>query len=111
MRATHPIELLRIRPLESRVRRKLQARFGEGRMEKDAVGFPRGQKNSDVRRTSPAAYSTAVGLAGRRGPSLVLPRRPDDLSGDGRRRAAGATTPRLDRGASRVSLPTTGLSR
>src|SRR3954471_7501092 len=63
MRATHPIELRRIRPLESRVRRKLQARFGEGRMEKDAVGFPRGQKNSDVRRTSPAAYSTAPALA------------------------------------------------
>src|SRR3954454_1943325 len=62
MRATHPIEPLRIRPLESRVRRKLQARFGEGRMEKDAVGYPRGQKNSDIRRTSPAAYSTAAGF-------------------------------------------------
>ena len=29
-------------------------------MEKDAVGYPRGHKNPDVRRTSPAAYSTAA---------------------------------------------------
>src|SRR3954452_19552454 len=64
--AAHPPDLVRLRPLESRVRRKLQARFGEGRMEKDAVGFPRGQKNSDVRRTSPAAYSTAAGGGGGR---------------------------------------------
>ena len=43
--------------------RKYQVRFGGGRMEKDAVGYPflpthDGLTNPDASRTSPAAYPT-----------------------------------------------------
>src|SRR3954447_22497376 len=56
--AAHPPDLLRIRPLESRMRGNLHVRFGGGRMEKDAAGSSKGRKNSDISRTSPAAYPT-----------------------------------------------------
>jgi len=59
----NPTDLLRMRPLESRVLRKLQARFGGGRMEKDAAGclsllWHYRLTNPGTSRTSPAAYPT-----------------------------------------------------
>ena len=51
--AAHPPDLLRIRPLESRMLGNLHVRFGGGRMEKGVI-----------RRTSPAAYPTPEAPAG-----------------------------------------------
>jgi len=53
-------DLPRARPLESRMLGNLHVRFGGGRMEKDAAGFPQGLTNSGTRRTSPAAYPTPM---------------------------------------------------
>ena len=53
----------RIGPLESRMTRKCPVRFGGGRMEKDAAGYPSrlthtGSRTPASDGTSPAAYPT-----------------------------------------------------
>src|SRR5271166_3077198 len=55
----------RIGPLESRMTRKCPVRFGGGRMEKDAAGYPSrltqtGSRTPASDRTSPAAYPTRI---------------------------------------------------
>ena len=57
----------RIGPLESRMTRKCPVRFGGGRMEKDAAGYPSrlthtGSRTPASDGTSPAAYPTRKGL-------------------------------------------------
>ena len=55
----------RIGPLESRMTRKCPVRFGGGRMEKDAAGYPSrlmqtGSRTPASDGTSPAAYPTRI---------------------------------------------------
>ena len=55
----------RIGPLESRMTRKCPVRFGGGRMEKDAAGYPSrlthtGSRTPASDGTSPAAYPTGI---------------------------------------------------